>query len=163
MWIHHSKNGKRRIIISIAIIAVSLILLLLLFISGGNAPLSEDNPQPTQEQKTLDFVPATEKGKINIPGFTGIYLTPGQLNQKVNFYNPDGNNCYFVLSLYLSDDTMIWESDYIAPGETITDITLLEPLQKGLYQNCVLRYQCFSLSDKTELNGTTQRIEINTN
>ncbi len=161
MWIHHSKSGKQRIIIVMAVIAV---LLILLFIkSCGNAPSSEDNPKPTQEQKTLDFIPATEKGQINIPGYTGIYLTPGQLNQKVSFYNPDSNNCYFVMSLYLSDDTLIWESDYIEPGETIEDITLLQSLDRGLYKNCVLCYRCFSLSDKTELNGTTQRIEINTN
>ena len=163
MWIHHSKSGKQRIIIVMAVIAVLLILLLLFIKSCGNAPSSGNSSEPTQEQKTLDFVPAAEKRKINIPGFTGIYLTPGQLNQKVSFYNPDSNNCYFVMSLYLSDDTKIWESDYIAPGEKIEDITLLQSLDRGLYKNCVLCYRCFSLDDKTELNGSTQRIEINTN
>lgn len=162
MWIPHSKR-KRRIIITLVIVAVLLLLLLLLLKSCNAPPSSEDSTQETQEQKTLDFIPATEKGKINIPGYTGIYLVPGQINQKVNFYNPDSNNCYFVMSLYLSDDTKIWESDYIAPGEKIEDITLLQSLDRGLYKNCVLCYRCFSLDDKTELNGSTQRIEINTN
>lgn len=162
MWIHHN-HKRKRIIIALVIMAVLLILLLLLLKScGNNPPLSDDNTETKQTEKTLDFIPASEKGKINIPGYEGIYLTPGQLNQKVNFYNPDTNNCYFVISLCLSDDTLIWESDFIAPGEKITDITLLKELQRGLYNNCLLRYRCFSLSDKTELNGSTQTIKINT-
>lgn len=164
MWTHHSENRKRRIIIVMAVIVVLLIMLLLLFKSCGNTPpLSNDDTETKQEEKTLDFIPASEKGKINIPGYEGIYLMPGQLNQKVSFYNPDTNNCYFVISLYLSDDTLIYESDYIAPGEKITDITLLKSLQQGLYNNCHLRYRCFTLTDKTEINGSTQTIKINTN
>lgn len=164
MWIHHNKKQKKQIIIAIAILAVLLILLLLLKSCGTTPSTPTDSTQPTtQPDKTLDFIPAVEKGSIVIPGFTGIYLVPGQLNQSVNFSNPEVNNCYFVLALYLSDETKIWESDYIAPGQTITDITLLQELQRGLYKNCILHYRCFSLDSKTELNGSTQRIEINTN
>lgn len=157
-WIH-PKNRKAAVIIAIFLVLFVLLLLFLLKSckNAENAPSEET----TSTQKTLDFEPYSDK-RIEIPGFQGISLTSGQLNQKVNFYNPQNNNCYFIISIYLSDDTKIFESDYIAPGETIEDIMLLQPLQKGLYKNCLLQYRCFSLSDKTELNGSMQTITINT-
>lgn len=119
--------------------------------------------QPTTESKTLDFVPASEQenGKITIPGVTGLYLQHGQLNQTVDFYNPEKNKCYFVISLYLSDDTLIYRSDYIAPGKKVTDIKLLHELKRGIYKNCIMSYECYTLDGKSQLNGTNNRIEIN--
>lgn len=146
------------------VIIVLLIVIALLFTLHRcrDAPLP--TPQTTTESKTLDFVPAeeNENGKISIPGVTGLYLQHGQLQQKVDFVNPSTNNCYFVISLYLSDDTLIYKSDYIAPGEKITSITLLQELEKGIYKNCVLKYECFAIDDNTQLNGTQYKIELNT-
>ncbi len=70
----------------------------------------------------------------------------------------------FVFSLYLSDGTLIYKSDYVKPGETLNEITLNQPLQKGLYKNCELVIDCFLDNEaKTQLNGSIQTIEIKTN
>lgn len=90
-------------------------------------------------------------------------LKSGQLNQTVDFYNPAENNCYFQISLFLSDDTLIWKSDYIAPSEHITDITLHQELLKGLYPNCRLLYECYTLDAKSPLNSGEMILEINSN
>lgn len=159
MCLTHRKKRKKAVII--AILLVLFVLLLLLLLKSCHNTENAPSEQTTPTQKTLDFEPYHDK-RINIPGFSGIHLESGQLNQKVSFYNPSDNNCYFVISLYLSDDTCIYQSDYIEPGEQLTDITLSQSLEKGLYKNCRLCYRCFSLDNKTELNGSTQTIVINT-
>lgn len=88
-------------------------------------------------------------------------MRAGQLEQTVDFYNPEDNNCFFVLSLYLSDNTLIYESDMLAPGERVKNITLYQPLERGIYGNCKLVYNCFALDGETPLNGSNVVLEIN--
>lgn len=151
---------KKRIIIAILILAILLIVILLLrSCHSGNSPNNEQQPSET---KTLDFTPNNYVGeKITIPGITGINLKSGQLEQKVDFSNPADNPCYFQLSLFLSDDTLIWQSEYIAPSEKITDITLNQELQRGVYRHCRLVYDCYSLKDNAKMNGGDVELEIN--
>lgn len=154
------KKQKRKRIILLFLVLLFVIVLIFTLHRCRDEPATT---LTTTESKTLDFVPANdnENGKITIPGVTGLNLQHGQFHQTVNFYNPESNNCYFVISLYLSDDTLIYKSDYIAPGEKITEIDLLSRLEKGIYQNCIMSYECFRLDDKNELNGTRNKIEIN--
>ena len=85
-----------------------------------------------------------------------------EIEQTVDFYNPEENKCYFQISIYLSDETLIYQSDLIAPSETLNKISLLMPLEHGIYRNCILRVDCFSLDDNTPLNGGEFSITINT-
>lgn len=152
---------KKRIIVVVLILTV-IILLLCLQQCGNDSPAP---PAETEPNKILDFTPMEgkeEENSITIPGTNGIFLKPNQLNQQVNFYNPEKNNCLFVISLYLSDDTLIFQSDYIRPGDQLTEITLLTELQKGIYQNCRLVYECFSMDGQTQYNGSQFSIDINT-
>lgn len=148
------------------LIVVILVLLLLLKCCNNKSntpPPSGDTSQTTSTTKPLDFIPAVDASpnSITIPAVSGINLKSGQLQQKVDFYNPKENQCYFVISIYLSDDTLIYKSDYIAPAETITEITLLQTLQKGTYRNCRIVYNCYTLDNKATLNSGDVKIEIN--
>ena len=49
----------------------------------------------------------------------------------------------------------------IAPTEHIKEITLLQELERGIYRNCRLVYNCYSLDNKTQLNGSNVVLEIN--
>lgn len=150
---------KKRIIIVVCIILVFALLLCLRHCENDMPAL----PIETEPNKTLDFTPVEGKdNSITIPGTNGIFLKPNQLNQQVNFYNPEKNNALFVISLYLSDDTLIYQSDYIRPGDQLTEITLLIELQKGIYHNCRLVYECFSMDGQTQYNGSQFSIDINT-
>lgn len=148
------------------LIVVILVLLLLLKCCSNKANTlspSEDTNQTTSADKTLDFIPAVDtlSNSITIPAVTGINLRSGQLQQKVDFYNPKENQCYFVISIYLSDDTLIYKSDFLAPTDTITEINLLQTLQKGTYKNCRMVYNCYTLDSKATLNSGDVKIEIN--
>lgn len=150
---------KRLIMATIAIVLVVTIILMLRSCEQDK-PL---NDEPSTTDSALEFIPASEgdDNQINIPGMTGINLKAGQLKQSVDFSNPEGNPCYFQLQLFLSDGTLIWESEYIAPSEEITEITLLQQLERGIYQNCKLIYNCYSLDDKATLNSAQVMLEIN--
>lgn len=152
-------------ILLLLIIVIILILLLFKCCSSnrGTEPPPSDNTRTSEPNKTLDFIPAegNENGIITIPGYAGIIFQHGTLNQNTDLHNPETNNCLFVISLYLSDDTLIFKSDYVKPGETLSEITLLQTLEKGIYKNCKLVYNCYSLDGKTQFNGSNQTIEIN--
>ncbi len=156
------KKKDRRIFTIIIAIVVIIVIVLSLRCCQNDTPDNSGNESGTTEaeEKTLDFTPAEERS-IKIPAVTGINMKAGQLRQTVDFHNPKENNCYFVLSLYLSDNTLIYQSDMIAPSEHITEIELLQELQKGVYRNCRLVYSCFALDGKTKLNGSNVVLEIN--
>ena len=147
--------------VGVCIIVVIVIVILSLRGCNGTTPNDNNNSSNTASDKVLDFTPAEESKSIKIPAVTGIYMRAGQRNQTVDFYNPKENNCYFVISLYLSDDTLIYKSDMIAPAEHIKEITLLQELERGIYRNCRLVYNCYSLDNKTQLNGSNVVLEIN--
>lgn len=153
---------KKKYIIAFILLFVVVIMLVWLFYSCQSHKTNLTADTTTTESKSLDFTPYNNtEDTITIPGIDGFNLKAGQLQQQVDFYNPQKNKCYFKISLYLSDGTMIWQSDYIAPSEKISEINLNKKLHKGLYKNCQLVYECFSLNNKSPLNGGSVKLEIN--
>ncbi len=146
----------------IAIISLTVVVIIALFLilracnynSGYNKSTDESTSKP------LDFVPIGEANRITIPAVTGLALNAGSIHQTVNLHNPSENSCFFVISIYLSDDTLIYESDYLAPSEQLNEIELTQELQRGIYRNCRMVYSCYSLNDKTPLNSGETIIEI---
>lgn len=146
-------KNKRIIICISAIILIFAVVLILHFCDQTNE----------QTKKALDFEPySASQDYIKIPGFTDLRFKAEELEQAVDFYNPEENKCYFQISIYLSDETLIYQSDLITPSETLNKISLLMPLEHGIYRNCILRVDCFSLDDNTPLNGGEFSITINT-
>lgn len=100
-------------------------------------------------------------GGIAIPGFKSLTFTAGETTQPVNFYNPEENDCYFVLTLLLPDGTELWKSEMIGPGKGFYAITLEQPVEAGNYPDSVLKYECFKRNDElTPLNGSEMRFEL---
>ena len=158
------KNKKLRIFLYItaAVILIMLIISLRCCNRSTPQPSGTDSTTESTADKVLDFVPAGDNnGRIQIPAVTGLNMRAGQLEQTVDFYNPKENSCYFVITLCLSDDTVIYKSGMLAPGEHITAITLSQELQRGLYRNCRMIYNCYALDGKTKLNGSNVVLEIN--
>lgn len=147
---------------SAAVILIFVIVIFLLLRCCGSKQLKDNNNTiATTSQNELDFTPANESDNtIQLPIVSGLNMRAGQLQQTVDFYNPN-KSCYFVISLYLSDGTLIYKSDMIAPSEHITEITLLQALQRGIYSKCKMVFDCYALDKTTALNGGSANIEIN--
>ncbi len=151
--------------ISIVAVCIFIILLLTIILCLRQCDSDETKPPTTQTEsdKTLDFIPAGDEELIRMPGYGGLIFQSGTLQQYSDLHNPEVNKCLFVFSLYLSDGTLIYKSDYVKPGEVLNKITLNQTLEKGLYLNCELVIDCFmDNEEKTQLNGSIQTIEIKT-
>ena len=104
---------------------------------------------------------SVENGSISVPGYESLSFKAGDTAQTVNLKNPQTNDCYFVLSLIINGETL-WTSDYIEPGYAVKTLTLSRPLDKGEYE-AVLHYDCFTLNDKTPLNGAEIKLNLQVN
>lgn len=101
------------------------------------------------------------QGSISIPGYEGINLNADTKQQTVGLPNPAKNTCYFQISLYLEDGTLLWKSDLVKPGEISDPIVLKQSLSVGSYPNAKLRYDCFTMDSKqTPLNGAETKLTL---
>lgn len=98
---------------------------------------------------------------IAIPGFKSITFKGDEMKQAVNLYNPEVNDCYFVMTLLLPDGTELWKSDFVEPGKGFYNITINKALKSGSYPDSILKYQCYMMNDEhTELNGSEVKFEL---
>lgn len=149
----------------IAIISLIVIVIVALFLILRACNYNPGYTEPTDEStsKPLDFTPIGESNRISIPAVTGLAFNAGSIHQMVNLHNPSENFCFFIISIYLSDGTLIYQSDYLAPSERLTEIELNQVLRRGIYRNCRMVYSCYSLDNKSPLNSGETIIEITAN
>ncbi len=151
---------KYKKIIAIISIVVVVIIALFLVLRACNYNTGYNEPANESTSKPLDYIPIGEANRISIPAVTGLVLNAGSICQTVNLHNPSENSCFFIISIYLSDDTLVYQSDYLAPSERVTEIELNQELQRGVYRNCRMVYSCYSLDNKSPLNSGETIIEI---
>ena len=96
---------------------------------------------------------------ISIPCVSSILFDANQIQQSVKFSNPKQNDCYFVISLILSDGDCIYQSGLIPPGNEITLINLTSQLGRGTY-DAVIKYDCYSTEDQHQLNGAVIEVKL---
>ena len=150
----HSKKSLIICFVILIVIAVTIGIYMIFFRQSIQLP---DGSIPIQNAEAVE----KNENSISIPGYEGIALKADSLEQTVALKNPAQNICYFVITLYLEDGTMLWQSDYIKPGETSSPIVLNQPLEKGNYPNAVLQYSCFKMdSEKTPLNGAETKLTL---
>ena len=155
-------NNKLNNIIKhlITFLLVSAVIVSVLYFVDYKAPTTSADVTTT---KSLNFIPSKQsKGdKISIPAIGSITLKEGRSNQTVNLFNPKSNNCYFNISLELSDGTVLYNTGLLKPNEKVTDIMIYRRLERGTYKDCVIRYNCYSLDNKSVLNNAVVNIDIN--
>ncbi|MBO0458326.1 tRNA (uracil-5-)-methyltransferase [Enterococcus hulanensis] len=103
---------------------------------------------------------ANQEATIAIPGFEKVTLKAKETKQEVNFHNPETNDCYFKLSLIHPNGSVLWTSNLIEPGKGMYEIELKETLSEGEYEDTILKYECFSLTDQSPLNGTEINLKL---
>lgn len=143
-------------------LCASLLMLLAVFLGyhmgqgTTSTPSEVEAPAPLAETATAQ----APEGSITIPGFDKLQLSAGQ--QAAPFYNPEGNACYFVISLFLPSGEEIFRSGLIPPGDTMPTMALATQPPAGVYENSILRYSCYSLEGMQPMNGAdvTLTIEI---
>lgn len=153
---HIAKSRKKKrlpvwpFIASLLLIAVLAVPLLF---NGG-----DKGPEPPKVKEAI--APEDENPSIAIPGYEGITLKAGTRKQDVALNNPETNTCYFLISLYLEDGTLLWQSEYLAPGEVSENIVLSQKLEPGTYK-ALLHYDCFRMNQElSQLNGAETKLTL---
>lgn len=158
----HEMRGKRRrsstslmtVILAVLLVIALAVIAWLLMKDGTEKP--PDDPQPEQTEPVEKLTDS-----IDIPGFGELQFKAGQTEQNLTVPNPPQNFCWFKVSLVLEDGTVLWTSELIAPGEKSEKVVLNEPLEKGEYENAVLKYQCFAdEAEQNALNGAETKLTI---
>ena len=99
---------------------------------------------------------------IAVPGYEMLELKANTAEQSLRMPNPPQNCCFFQISLYLEDGTLLWQSELIEPGAKSKPIVLTKTLEKGLYPNAVLRYSCYRMDETlAPLNGAETKLTLN--
>lgn len=144
-------NKKNRRLVTIAVLLVLLLAFVGMAAVALIAPLRYSNNDqhneftfPAVVGNGSDGFVANTQSSASIPAMTGIELKSGTLTQTVNLYNPDKNPCVFVISLYLGDGTMLFQTEPMPPGCSVDTVYLNTTLAYGRYQNAVLVYDCYS-------------------
>lgn len=156
--------GKRRFekvssgripFITVVLGVVSVVLMALLL------QTCQHNPEEQIESTAPEMTVQKNEGSISIPGFEMLELKADSRQQTIALSNPPQNNCYFEISLYLEDGTLLWKSQLIEPGQVTKPLVLAKELSKGYYPKSVLRYACFAMdTDRTPLNGAETKVTL---
>ncbi len=163
---------KRIVIIALAAIAMALIVLVSAF--TGKRPIEAGLTPPADMVNTRAFkdaptiagkeplaTPSDAKPKtIAIPGYTQLTMREGNTSQNIGFHNPSENPCYFAVSIIMPDNTTVYRSGLIEPGQKTDEIQLEQVLEAGIYENTTLRYSCYSLKDKALINGADTKFTL---
>ncbi|MBQ6840079.1 MAG: hypothetical protein IJO45_05260 [Oscillospiraceae bacterium] len=137
------------------VIAAGVVCLLIIVLLCTCSQTPAENA-PSQTETAAEKNPDS----IAIPGYEALELKAGSKKQTVCLPNPPQNLCYFQISLYLEDGTLLWQSELIEPGDTSKPMQLTKELEKGTYTNALLRYACFRLDDRSPLNGAEMKLTL---
>lgn len=103
---------------------------------------------------------ASASNSISIPGYEKLVIKAGQVDQVVDFYNPEENECYFRISFTLADGMELFSSGMIKPGQRIEKIEINHSLKAGKYEDAILRYDCYALETLQPLNGSETLLNL---
>jgi hypothetical protein len=141
------KKDKRKWLIIAAVllfIIVTIILLLrqqiadLIFDSGNR-------PEPVGIHQTSE--------SITISGATEYPMQEGDTILRVKFENYESNPCYLRVTLILAEDnSVLYQSNYLEPGNGLYEISLSRSYGVGEYPISV-KYEHISIADRTPMNG----------
>lgn len=97
---------------------------------------------------------------IQIPGYPRLRVDGSTGRVDVLFENPEGNPCYFALTLTRSDTgEVLWQSSRFKPGSGIQNPTLTVIPPPGTYA-ATLTYTTTSIKDERPLNGAVINTQL---
>ena len=143
------------LLVTVFCLSVVTLVFAVILLVNNDTPLSQNIGTLLEEtivQKNPD--------SIAIPGYEVLEFDSVRQTQTQSLSNPPQNDCYFQISLYLEDGTLLWKSELIEPGKTSEPILLTQVLERGTYTNAVLKYDCFKMDGKTSLNGAEMKLTL---
>ena len=154
-------KDKRVFVLSVLLVIALIVIIILLLRSCGDsredvpAVIGGGEPIPGEQDKIkVDDV-------IHLPSYSSLTFREGTVYQTEVLANPGENSCLVRISLILADGTVIYRGEPVKPGYYTKPITLIAPMERGLYRDVTLKYECFTDDEaQTPLNGATCKVDI---
>ena len=141
----------------VAAIAVIAILMLHKDKPEDNTPSVIGGGEPIPDAQNVP----KDVGNTHLPAYSALTFEAGTKEQNDILQNPGENSCLIRISLVLQDGTTIYTSELIRPGYYSKPITLIAPMERGLYRDVTLQYECFTDDEaQLPLNGATAKLDI---
>ncbi|MGN0520787.1 MAG: hypothetical protein ACI4LB_08620 [Candidatus Fimenecus sp.] len=136
------------------ILLAAALLVGLAFLLKAVLPTNAEPETTTRAPGVIDANAVLGEGELSIPekidtsgrnitvnGAPEMHLVAGQREQNYVFSNPESNPCFFVIEMELADTgEIIYTSNLLPPGYSISKFTLNRPLEEGTY-NVILHYK----------------------
>ena len=152
-------NRKKTIILSAIIFAIAFIICYTLIGNNKYCQRASPNIPDVSIKGDIGYLP-TNSNEVVLQATTGLIFKAHTTKQEVNIENPEQNSYNLVISIYLGDGTLISESDYIKPGNTLSQIELSQSLEAGVYKNSVMVYRFYSSNSSGIVSQCELPIEI---
>ncbi len=179
-YIRVGENDFIAVVSDVLFIWIILLLLLLALLAASGVlihhAVTASGPEPgtTNPPGVIDPNAQLGEGEISVPdkidtkqrsikinGVPSMKLKAGTVEQNFIFSNPEGNPCYFQIEIIL-DDTgeVIYTSNLLPPGYSISKFNLTRPLDAGEYKATV-KFNCLSFDkEQRKLNGGASKTTI---
>lgn len=147
-------------------VLILALLVLLVCAAGVIAWMVTHPPAPLVLEPNVVALTPTPQGEtapkdgIQIPGYPTLSADSATGAINTVFQNPEGNRCYFELTLTRSDTgEELWRSAKFKPGTGIQNPVLTTTLPPGTYP-AVLTYTTTSLKDQSPMNGAVINTQL---
>lgn len=141
--------------------AVLVIFMTIMPITFRNGVIQIGEPE-TYVNGDFGYEPVSDNNGMILKAVTGIILKSDTIRQEFEIPNSSSNEYAINALIILSDDTIIYESGFLYPGETIEEIELYKSLDKGTYKNSTLLYKYYTVDEShTFISQCAFPIEIN--
>lgn len=142
-------DRKRKIGFGMILVGATAAICIILFWFFGTRMLRLNQVELEPEQIRVH----EDVDSITIPGFEKMTIKAGETSVETYLYNPEGNDCYFEISIVLADtEEVLYQSKMVSPGQALYEIELTRALEAGEY-DAIVRYKVYDLSDYSDKNG----------
>ena len=154
---------KKLPVIVLSVLLVIALVVIAVLVAQRSAPAEDNTPtvigggEPIPEAQNVP----KDVGNTHLPAYGSLSFKAGTKEQETVLQNPGENSCLIRISLILSDDTTIYQSELVKPGYYTRPITLIAPMERGIYRDVTMKYECFTDDEaQTPLNGATTKLDI---
>ncbi len=155
-------------IVLVVLLAAALVVIFVLIGKDDKKPLNPTEITPTVigggEPIPEDVGMPKDVGSTHLPAYSALTFEADTKEQNDILQNPGENTCLLRISLILKDGTTIYTSELVKPGYYTKPITLVAPMERGIYRDVTVKYECFTDDEaQMPLNGATTKLDITVN
>lgn len=145
---HHLQKKLILLLLAVCVILLGAIMYLL--------ATREEPTSPAAKEGWDTGIDAGSAGGVDngilVPGYETVVMTAGTDLMPISIGNPKENLCFMKVTLLLGEDTVLYQSDLLPPGQGMDEVQISQILAAGTY-DAAARFEFFQNNEEhTPLN-----------